>query len=195
MKVKTPSQGGGNIRIIPNADGNESSIGYYARTDLRSTTAGDSWVVGANCWNEDGYCIGTPQLSSCLNIILSGDVYLAYKLFVQDINILDTLNLKANASNVYTIATMDNKFTVSNGLISNKLNSATGLNSSLYIRTYEGAAIVTINDNKTVSLSDNLNVDGIIKTSKLSAKTKNGSVIIGNRINQNIVEFNDNNTT
>ena len=54
MSIKTQPQGGGNMRIEPSVDGNESSIGYYNRIDLRSTTAGDMWISGLNSWSWAG---------------------------------------------------------------------------------------------------------------------------------------------
>ena len=194
LSVKTSTQNGGNIKIKPTTDGNESSIGYYNRVDLRETISGDVWVVGVNCWNKPGYSIGTPVLGYCLNIDLFGNVIVNSNLFINQVNVLTTLNSKANALNVYTISNIDTKFTTSNGLISNKLNSATGLNSSLYIRSYDGAAIITINDSKLVALSSNLNVGGAITTTRILVKDSNSSAVIGNSVNQTIAEFYENKT-
>ena len=83
------SQGGGYLRIIFNIDGNDSSVGYYHRSDSRSTVAGDMWVSGVNIWNRVGSNIGTPVLNSCLNISDSGaataDVKLRTPLIQTDI--------------------------------------------------------------------------------------------------------------
>ena len=79
MSIKTPSQGGGNIRIEPAVDGNESSIGHYTRSDLRATVAGDVWVCGANGYAKNAYySIGTPVINSCLSISNSGNVEMPY---------------------------------------------------------------------------------------------------------------------
>ena len=43
---------------------------------MRMVSAGDVWVCGANAWGVAGYCIGTHEFGSCLNIKLNGDVYL-----------------------------------------------------------------------------------------------------------------------
>ena len=59
-------QGGGNLRSMPHINGNESSTGYYIRSDARSTNAGDAWVSGVHSWGHVGYNIGTPGLNSCL---------------------------------------------------------------------------------------------------------------------------------
>ena len=65
MNIKTSGQGGGNLRIEPSVDGQETSIGYYNRSGLRATVAGDVWVGGINCWSRAGFTIGTPILNSC----------------------------------------------------------------------------------------------------------------------------------
>ena len=60
MRIKTPSQGGGNLRIEPAVNGNESSVGYYSRSDLRATSAGDMCASGVNAFARVGFPIGTP---------------------------------------------------------------------------------------------------------------------------------------
>ena len=72
--VKTSQQGGGNIQIIPDVDGNESSIGFYNHSDARAVIAGDVWVCGVNSWGLSGYSIGTAVIGNCLNINSSGRV-------------------------------------------------------------------------------------------------------------------------
>ena len=76
--VKTSGQGGGNLRVEPSVDGQETSIGYYNRSDLRATVAGDVWVGGVSCWPRVDFTIGTPILASCLNINKSGTVLANY---------------------------------------------------------------------------------------------------------------------
>ena len=78
IRVKSSGQGGGNLRIEPTIDDRETSIGYYNRSDLRATVAGDVWVGGVSCWSRTGFAIGTPILASCLNIIDSGTVIANY---------------------------------------------------------------------------------------------------------------------
>ena len=90
VSIKTPSQGGGNFRIEPAADGNESSIGYYNRSDLRASVAGDMWVCGVNSWGKTGYCMGTSVLGSCLNIYNSGTVEMPYSIKTSEIKVLNT---------------------------------------------------------------------------------------------------------
>ena len=80
LSLSTPTQGGGHLRIIPAVDGNESSIGYYNRSDSRSTDAGDMWVSRVNSWSRVGYNIGTPILSSCFNISDAGTITADYKI-------------------------------------------------------------------------------------------------------------------
>ena len=43
-RIQASGQGGGNLRVEPSVDGQETSIGYYNRSDLRATIAGDVWV-------------------------------------------------------------------------------------------------------------------------------------------------------
>ena len=77
MNLTTPSQGGGNLRIIASTTGNESSVEYYNRNDSRANIAGDVWVSG---WGRTGYNIGTPILNSCVNISDAGTITADYKL-------------------------------------------------------------------------------------------------------------------
>ena len=49
-------------------NGNESSIGFYNRSDSRATDAGDMWVCGVNSWGLNGSSIGTAVIGNCLNI-------------------------------------------------------------------------------------------------------------------------------
>ena len=60
IRVKTSGQGAVNLRMEPSVDGQETSIGYSNRVDARTTSAGDMWVSGLNCWSRVGYTIGTP---------------------------------------------------------------------------------------------------------------------------------------
>ena len=80
MNIKTSGQGGGNLRIEPSVDGQETSIGYYNRSDLRATVAGDMWVGGLNCWGLAGDSIGTVVIGNCLNISNVGTVKAPYKM-------------------------------------------------------------------------------------------------------------------
>ena len=74
LNVRTPSQGGGTKRIVPNVDGNEASIGFYNRNDECATDVGDVWVCGVNSWGLAGYNIGTTVLGTCLTINSDGNV-------------------------------------------------------------------------------------------------------------------------
>ena len=74
LYVRTPRQGGGNIRIIPSVDLNEASIGFYKYNDLRNTDPGDQWVFVLNSWGIAGYSIGTTVVGVCLNINTEGNV-------------------------------------------------------------------------------------------------------------------------
>ena len=69
LTITTPSQGGGNIRIIPMDNVSESSIGYYTRSDARATEPGDVWVCGVNSWGQNigGFSMGTTGFGACLN--------------------------------------------------------------------------------------------------------------------------------
>ena len=78
VNIRTPSQFGGSIRIIPALDNNEASIGDYNRNDARYAVTGDAWICGVNCWDKQGYSIGTPVLNNCLNINISGNVDIPY---------------------------------------------------------------------------------------------------------------------
>ena len=40
----------------------------------RSASAGDVWICGVNCDNEQGYIITTPVLNTCFNIGLNGNI-------------------------------------------------------------------------------------------------------------------------
>ena len=60
ISIQTPWQGGGKLRIEPSVNNQESSIGYYNRTDLRGTVASDVWVCGISCWDVEDI------LSECL---------------------------------------------------------------------------------------------------------------------------------
>jgi hypothetical protein len=72
--------GGGNIRVVPNFDSAESSIGFYRYTDMRENAANTMWVAGQNCWNLQGFSIGTPTKDACFNIDSSGTVSIPYNL-------------------------------------------------------------------------------------------------------------------
>ena len=106
MEISSTSTGE-RLRVISTTDNGQATIAFFNYDDMRSTLVGHKWVFGINCWGKLGFTIGENVLNSCLNINLSGDVYLAYNLFVKDINILTTLNLKADASNVYTKTAID----------------------------------------------------------------------------------------
>ena len=54
VNLRTPATSGGNIRIIPARNGNESSIVYYARNDTRYNVSGDGWTCGVSCWDNQG---------------------------------------------------------------------------------------------------------------------------------------------
>jgi hypothetical protein len=73
LKIKCAGNGG-NIRVLPSNDTDESSIGFYKYTDMRENAAGAMWLIGQNCWAREGFSIGTPGLDSCLNINNVGDV-------------------------------------------------------------------------------------------------------------------------
>jgi hypothetical protein len=85
--------GGGNIRAVPAFDNAESSIGFYRYTDMREAEPNSMWVAGQNCWNRQGFSIGTPTRDACLNIDSSGDVLIPYNLTVAG-----TLNSSTNAA-------------------------------------------------------------------------------------------------
>ena len=90
VNIRTPSRLGGNIRIIPALNGNESSIAYYARNDTRYDVVGDGWTCGVNCWDNQGnYIIGAPGLNNCFNINLSGNVNIAYGIITPAITVND----------------------------------------------------------------------------------------------------------
>jgi hypothetical protein len=74
------SGGGGNIRVVPANDNDESSIGIYRYTDMRENVAGAMWLIGQNCWNLQGFSIGSPGLDSCLHINNVGDVNISVAL-------------------------------------------------------------------------------------------------------------------
>ena len=46
----------------------------------RSASAGDVWICGVNCDNEQGYSIPTPVLNTCFNIGLNGNINILYGL-------------------------------------------------------------------------------------------------------------------
>ena len=100
VSVRTPSRTGGNLQILPSADGNQSSIGYYNRVDERSTTAGDMWVSGVNSWNYGGYSIGTPVLGMCFNISNTGATTVDYRLITP---LLYAITIKASNATVITL--------------------------------------------------------------------------------------------
>ena len=80
IDVQAPSQNGGGIRIIPAQDIGNSSIGYYNYMDKRSSAAGDVWISGIYCDNEQGYSIRTPVLNTCFNIQNHGNINIPYGL-------------------------------------------------------------------------------------------------------------------
>ena len=40
-------------------------MGYYNHINARWTTTGDAWVCGVDCWDKQGYSIGTPVFNNC----------------------------------------------------------------------------------------------------------------------------------
>jgi hypothetical protein len=76
------SGGGGNVKVVPAFDSNESSIGFYRYTDMRAVDANTMWVAGQSCWNLEGFSIGTPTRDACFNIDSSGNVTIPYNLYV-----------------------------------------------------------------------------------------------------------------
>ena len=61
---------------MPALNTSDASVGYYKYMDTRGASAGDAWVCGVNCDNEQGYTITTPVLTTCFNINLNGEVKL-----------------------------------------------------------------------------------------------------------------------
>jgi hypothetical protein len=151
--------GGGSIRVVPNIDNTESSIGFYNYTDMRETipnsvnNGGAMWVVGQNCWGREEFSIGSAGLDSCIHINNVGDVNIPVALLTPIIDTtlitcvmvrirdnIETLGTVYSYVNVIyltnnTVLTFDN---IKNGLIT-CLNTASGL--SLTLPT--GAAIHT----------------------------------------------------
>ena len=126
INIRTPAQFGGSIRIIPALDNNEASIGYYNYNDARWTTTGDAWVAGINCWDKQGYSIGTPVLNNCLNITLDGNLDAAYGLTTPAITVN---NISASTSEYLNIG--DNA--VITGYLS--VGGDVNLARTLYVRT------------------------------------------------------------
>ena len=106
MYIKTPAQGVGNIQIAPAADGNESTIGYYTRSDLRATTAGDTWICGANGYSKNAYSIGTPELNNCLTINNTGNVVIPYGILTTEVK-LYAIKVIATNGTVWIRNTLD----------------------------------------------------------------------------------------
>jgi hypothetical protein len=73
LKIKCAGNGG-NIRVVPENDTDESSIGFYRYIDMRENVVGAMWLIGQNCWETEGFSIGTPGLDACLHINRVGDV-------------------------------------------------------------------------------------------------------------------------
>ena len=92
------------IRIVPALNNGNAFIGYYNYSDTRSASAGDVWICGVNCDNEQGYSITTPLLNTCFNIGLNGHINIPYGLptpgISTDIIIASTLPYLAMASDV-----------------------------------------------------------------------------------------------
>jgi hypothetical protein len=108
---------GGNIRAVPSSDGGESSIGFYKYIDMRTTAFNDVWIVGQNCWDNEGFSIGTPGTNACLNIDSAGNVLIPYNLTVPG-----TLNSNTNAA-TYTAPFNANTAQISlNGSTGNYIN-------------------------------------------------------------------------
>ena len=78
IDIQPPARFGGSIRIIPALNKTYPSVGYYNYIDARWTTIGDAWVCGVNCWDREGYSIGTPVLNSSFNLNFNGNVDLPY---------------------------------------------------------------------------------------------------------------------
>ena len=160
--------GGGRIRVIPTSDLGESSIGFYTYTDMRMVSAGDVWICGVNSWGAIGYSIGTHGLGNCFNIRPNADVYLKTQLFVNNINILDSLNLKAAASGVYSKTDIDTRFTASNTSISAKLHATTPSASYIAIRNASNEVIMSFSDSKNCRCGGNLTVDTSINAATIN---------------------------
>ena len=111
------SGGGGGIRVVAATAGSEASIGYYNRSDLRSTVAGDMWVCGINCWSRTGYNIGSPILNSCLNIFDTGTITTDYKIRTP---LLMTDTIRGNGANQITID--DNVIITGNFVLNGSFN-------------------------------------------------------------------------
>ena len=101
LTITTPSQGGGNIIIIPMDNVSVSSIGYYTRSDARATEPGDVWICGVNSWSQTiwGFSMGSPGFGSCLNISSIGSVSAPYKLLTPT---LQTNNILSFGNNEIT---------------------------------------------------------------------------------------------
>ena len=87
VNIRTPAQFGGSIRIIPAPDNNEASVGYYNYNKARWTATGDAWVCGVNCWDKQGYSIGTPVSNNCFNLSLNGNVDIPYGIMTPAITV------------------------------------------------------------------------------------------------------------
>ena len=92
VDIQPPAHFGGSIRSIPALDNNEASIGYhyyyyyyFYYIDARWTATGDAWVCGVNCWDNQGYSIGTPVLNNCYSINLNGNVGIPYNVHTPEI--------------------------------------------------------------------------------------------------------------
>ena len=85
ITMRAPNQYGGAIRVITAIDEGQASIGFYNWNDARWTTVGDAWVTGINCWDKQGYSIGTPVLNNCFNIGLDGNVSIDYGFTCNDV--------------------------------------------------------------------------------------------------------------
>ncbi|NDC38975.1 MAG: hypothetical protein EBZ48_13150 [Proteobacteria bacterium] len=62
------------LRVIPNVDSQEASIGFYRRADEQDLSLGDSWVLGSNSFGVGvgNFSVGTRVVGSCLSIASSG---------------------------------------------------------------------------------------------------------------------------
>ena len=112
LYVRTPQQGGGNIRIVPTVDGNEASIGFYKYNDLRDTAPGDQWVCGLNYWASAGYSIGTTVVGVCLNINSEGNVNIPNDIKTHEIMVNRIKSLSADVLTIDDYVTITGNNTI-----------------------------------------------------------------------------------
>ena len=141
LYVRTPTQGGGNIRIIFAVNGNESAIGFYNRNDERNTDAGDVWVCGVNSWFLGGYIIGTPVVGNCLTINSAGNVGISYGIKTPEIMVNTVKALSAE------YLTIDDGLLITGDL---SLSSFVNIGDNLIITAAGGSGTI-----RCVPLADN----------------------------------------